>query len=295
MGPLLKRLKAKGTLVSDGAWGTFLYQKGLQAGDCPELWNIEHRADVLEVAQSYVDAGCDTLLTNSFGGSPIKLAHYQLQDRCAELNRAAAEISCEAAGDKALVLGSIGPTGAMLITGEVTEDQLYEGFSIQAEALKAGGAQAMCVETMSDITEASLAVKAAREASGLEVVCTFTFNKGLNGDYRTMMGVSPEQMVQAMKEAGAEILGSNCGNGFDQMVDIVQEIRKVDSTIPLLVHANAGLPQNKDGETVYPDTPDIMASKVKALLSSGANIIGGCCGTSPEHIRRMVAEVQRLT
>ena len=184
MNSLLTALTKKKILISDGAWGTFLHERGLQPGECPELWNVTHRSDVFAIAKSYIDAGADIILTNSFGGSPSKLEHYELQNRTAELNEAAAAISREAADANHLVLGSIGPTGVMLMVGEVTEETLYKGFCIQAEALKKGGADAICVETMSAIDEACLAIRAARECTGLEVACTFTFEKTINCEYR---------------------------------------------------------------------------------------------------------------
>ena len=287
-------LKNGKVLISDGAWGTLLHSRGLQPGECPELWNVTHRDEVFAVAKSYIDAGADIILTNSFGGSPYKLEHYNLRDRAAELNETAAAISRQAANEDHFVLGSIGPTGVVLMMGQVSEQELYDGFCIQAEALQKGGADAICIETMSAIDEAALAIRAAKESTDLEIVCTFTFEKTMNGEYRTMMGISPIDMVKAVKEAGASIIGTNCGNGFDQMIDIVKEIRTADKTIPLLVHANAGKPEFKDGETVFPETPELMASKVKDLVKSGANIIGGCCGTTPDHIRALVNELKAL-
>ena len=292
MSSLLAALKSKNILISDGAWGTFLHQRGLQPGECPELWNITHRDDVFAIAKSYIDAGADIILTNSFGGSPSKLEHFGLQNRCAELNEAAAVISRTAASTDHLVLGSIGPTGVMLMMGEVSEKTLYDGFCVQAEALKRGGVDAICIETMSALDEACLAIRAARESTGLEVICTFTFEKTIIGEYRTMMGVSPVEMVQAVKEAGAAIIGTNCGNGFDQMIDIVQEIRSIDPVTPILVHANAGKPIFQDGKTIFPETPEMMAAKVRDMIKSGANIIGGCCGTTPTHIQRLVDAVR---
>ena len=269
-----------------------MHQRGLQAGECPELWNVTHRDDVLAIARSYIEAGADLILTNSFGGSPAKLEHYHLQDRTAELNEAAAAISREAAANDHFVLGSVGPTGKMLMMSDITEDALLEGFRIQVQALKKGGADAICVETMSAIDEASLAIRAAREAE-MEVAVTFTFEKSATGEFRTMMGVSPTEMVSALKAAGATIIGSNCGNGFNQMIEIVCEIRKVDATIPVLVHANAGMPQYQAGKTVFPETPEMMAAKVQDLIDSGANIIGGCCGTTPAHIRALRQAIDR--
>ncbi len=294
MKSLLEALKGGRVLVSDGAWGTMLQERGLQPGECPELWNVTRRADVYAVAKSYVDAGADMILTNSFGGSPIKLAHYGLQDRAAELNEAAAAISREAAGNDRFVLGSVGPTGEILMTGQVAEEAVYDGFRIQANALKKGGVDAILVETMSAVDEATIAIRAAKEATGLEVICTFTFDRTVTGEYRTMMGVSPADMAKAVKEAGASIIGANCGNGFDQMIEVVREIRKADPSTPVLVHANAGLPSVEDGKLVYSETPAMVAAKARELAKCGANIIGGCCGTTPLHIRALVKELKTL-
>jgi len=292
MPSLLARLQPGRPLVSDGAWGTFLHQRGLQPGECPELWNVTHRADVAAIAESYIAAGADLILTNSFGGSPHKLAHYGLQERTTELNAAAAAISRAAAGADHLVLGSMGPTGVMLMLGEVSEEALAEGFRRQAAALQQGGVDALCLETMADLDEACLAIRAAKAATGLEVACTFTFEKTAAGEFRTMMGVSPAEMVAAVKEAGADVIGTNCGNGFEQMIEIVREIRRVDTTTPVLVHANAGRPVYRDGQTVFPETPEAMAAQVGELLRSGANIVGGCCGTGPAHIRALAQAIR---
>lgn len=285
MKSLLDALRRGRPLVSDGAWGTFLYQRGLQPGECPELWNVTRRADVAAIAESYIAAGADLILTNSFGGSPHKLAAFGLAERAAELNEAAAAISRSAAGDDRFVLGSMGPTGVMLMMGEVDEETLVEGFAIQAAALKKGGVDGLCLETFSALDEACLAIRAAKAVTGLEVACTFTFEKTPAGEFRTMMGVSPEEMVEAVKEAGADIIGTNCGNGFEQMIEIVRAIRRVDATTPVLVHANAGKPLYVDGKTVFPETPELMVAHLDELLAAGANIVGGCCGTGPAHIR----------
>lgn len=292
MRSILKALENNTILVSDGGWGTFLFKLGLEVGDCPEIWNVTHRSDVLGIAQSYIDAGSDMILTNSFGASPPRLEHYGLQDRAFELNEAAAAISREAAGDDHFVLGSIGPSGVIVMMQEVPEETVYDGFRIQVEGLSKGGADAICVETMSEIAEACMAIRAAKEFTDLEVLATFTYAKTVHGYYRTMMGVSPEEMIEAVKDAGADIIGANCGMGFDQMIEIVETIRKVNQETPVLIHANAGMPIVKDGKTTFPETPEMMAPKVKELIDAGANIIGGCCGTGPDHIRAFVREIR---
>ncbi len=293
MKSILSDLNKRKVLVSDGAWGTLLQKRGLAPGECPELWNVTHRDDVFSVAKGYVDAGADMILTNSFGASPAKLKHYGLQDRTAELNQAAAAVSREAAGSNCFVFGSMGPTGVILMMGEVSEQALYDGFYLQAKALKSGGADGVCIETMSAIDEACLAVRAAKDVAGLEIICTFTFEMTAGGEFKTMMGVSPVEMARAVTKAGASIIGANCGNGFERMIDIVREMRGVDKTTPILVHGNAGKPEIRDGKTIFPESPEMMASRVGSLIKAGANIIGGCCGTTPEHIRAMAKEIKK--
>ena len=291
MESLLSKIQHGAILVSDGAWGTFLHQKGLEPGECPELWNDTHPDDVLDIAKSYINAGADMIETNSFGGSRFKLEHYGLADRAAELNEKAATISRKAAGDDHYVLGSIGPTGKMLMMGDVTEDEWLEAFTVQAVALANGGADAIIVETMSALDEASAAIRAAKDNTDLPVICTMTFEKTVNNDYRSMMGVSPEDAASALKAAGADVIGTNCGNGIEQMIDIVKTMRAVDYNIPILVHANAGAPQVQDGKTFFPEGPADTAKWVQSFVEAGGNIIGGCCGTTPEHIQAIRNEI----
>jgi len=291
MKKITERIKQGKILVSDGAWGTFLHAKGLKPGQCPELWNIEHKDEVFDIAKSYIDAGADMVETNSFGGSSFKLVHYGLADRASELNQAAAEISRKAAGEK-FVLGSVGPTGKILMMGEVTPEEVYESFKEQVIALEKGGVDAIIIETFTDLDEARLAIRAAKENTTREVICTMTFEKTLNGDFRSMMGVSPTEMVQELVPEGVDVIGANCGNGIEGMIQIVKEIRLSNAEIPVLVHANAGMPVYNEGKTLFPETPEQTAGFVRAIIDAGVNIIGGCCGTTPEHIRQ-IARVAR--
>ena len=291
---ILDQLKTGKVILSDGALGTLLQARGMEPGECPELWNITHRKDLAEIAEAYLNAGSEIITTNSFGGSRIKLSQYGLGNRTAELNQAAASIIREVAGNLVHVAGSVGPTGKMLMMGDISETELFDSFCEQTAALEKGGADIIIVETMSAIDEAILAVKAARDSTRCTVIITMTFSKDLKGEYYTMMGVSPSEMVISMKEAGAHIVGSNCGNGIEDMTGIVKAIRVADNKIPVIIQANAGTPQYIDGKTVFREGPGMMASFVPELIKAGTNIIGGCCGTTPEHIREMARVIRTI-
>jgi len=286
---LLERIAAGEILISDGAMGTFLQAKGLKTGECPESWNVSHPEEVQSIAQAYIDAGSDIVESNSFGGTSYKLKEFGFsQDKVAEFNIAAAKLAKAAMGDKGFVAASVGPTGQIVEDegGNVTEEELYNAFKEQAVALAEGGADALCIETMSSVAEAVQAVKAAKENTNLAVICTFTFEPGARG-FRTMMGIDPATASEAAIEAGADVVGANCGNGIDNMIEITKQIRAVAGDTPILIHANAGMPVLEGDKTVFKDTPEQMAGRVKELIAAGANIIGGCCGTNPNHISAM--------
>ena len=294
---LLGRLERGEMLVSDGATGTFLQQHGLEPGGCPEEFNASRPEVVREMARRYFEAGSDMALTNSFGGSVFMLRKYGYGERVAEFNRLAAEHARSQAPAGRFVVGSVGPTGEFLEPlGPVSEGAMYDAFAEQVKALEAGGADGVVVETMTAVEEAALAVRAARENTSLVVMATMVFDKGPRGFF-TMMGVTPERAVHAMEDAGAQVVGSNCGNGIDNMVEIARRMRAETSGF-LLIHSNAGIPRymtgdGRGGEIVYPESPEYMAERFKALAGLGVNIIGGCCGTGPEHIRALAAAVGR--
>ncbi|MFC1537879.1 homocysteine S-methyltransferase family protein [Candidatus Latescibacterota bacterium] len=280
---LKKLLAEKKYLVSDGAWGTQIAKYGLDSGICPELFNVEEPDMLRTIGESYVDAGSDIILTNTFGGSPQKLSKYGLENRLEELNEAGVRLSVEASNGRALVFASIGPTGEFLAPlGLTTENEMIESFARQVKAFEAGGADAVLIETMTDIGEITCALKAVKDNSDLEVVCSMTFDKGVKG-YATMMGVTPDRAAAELEEAGADVVGSNCGSGIDNIIEVAR-IMKPSTDLPLWFKPNAGLPELVSGETVYKETPEEMAARVPELIEAGANIVGGCCGTTPEHI-----------
>lgn len=284
MSNFLQRIAEGRILLSDGATGTYLQAHGLEAGGCPELMNATHPDVLRGMSAEYFEAGSDMVETNSFGGSRYMLKKYDLGDRVEELNRLAAEHARSAAPEGRFVLGSIGPTGEFLVpNGAATEEEMYEVFAEQARGLAAGGVDAFCIETMSDYGEIALAIRAAKETTGLPVVATMTFDKGPRG-YFTMMGITPEAAAEKLAEAGADVVGSNCGLPIESMIEIIGRMRAATDR-PILTHVNAGIPKIERGEIVYPDTPEHMAELMPRLVEAGANIVGGCCGTGPEHVR----------
>lgn len=293
MGVVLERLAKKKLLVSDGAWGTMLQAQGLQGGDIPEEWNASHPDAVRSVAAAYDKAGCDIVLSCTFGGSSAKLKKCGLGDRVAELNEKGARLSLQGAPN-AVIAASVGPTGEFIEPlGDVSEAEMEAIFSEQIAAIFKAGVKALCIETMSSVEEAACAIRAAKKLNkNADVICTMTFAASPQG-YKTMMGVSCEQAAKGLTEAGADIVGANCGNGPEQMVTIAAEMRKYTNK-PILIHANAGMPQLVDGKTVFKQTPADMAAKVKDLVNAGASIIGGCCGTTPEHIAAIKVALDQL-
>ena len=288
---ILDRLAAGETLFFDGATGTYLQNHGLEPGGSPELMNADNPDVIRQMAAHYFDAGSDIVLTNSFGGNRFMLERYGAGDRLFELNKLAAEHARAAAPEGKYVAGSIGPTGEFIEPlGTATEDELYETFSEMSRAFEAGGADAVMIETQLALDEASIAVRAAKETTNLVVMSTMVFDKGPRG-YFTMMGVTPEQAVEGLQEAGSDIVGTNCGNGIERMVEIAARMRAVTDKY-LVVQSNAGLPVIKNGETLYLESPEFMAKHYKELADLPINILGGCCGTTADHIRALVKSVR---
>jgi len=284
---LLARLKEGKVLVSDGAWGTEFAKKGLTAGsDCPELYNVDSPDAVLGIASSYVEAGSDMILANTFGGNTFTLTKYGVDERLEELNEAGVRLSKQVAGDSVGVLGSIGPCGEFLVPlGLISEEDMTEAFARQIRAFVKGGSDVVLVETMTDLGEIGCAVRAAKENSDLPIIVSMTYDKGLKG-YATMMGVTPPAAVEALTAMGVDVIGSNCGAGMDNIIEIAGLIRP-ETDKPLWFKPNAGLPELVKGETVYRETPEEFAAKAPLLIAAGANIVGGCCGTTPDHIRAL--------
>jgi methionine synthase I (cobalamin-dependent) len=285
----IEELIADGPVVTDGAWGTEFQARGLAVGDSPDTWNLSNPEKVIEVAQSYVDAGSQIILTNTFGASRLRLQESGAAQDTVEINRAGVELSRRAAGDQALVFASMGASGKMLMMGDTKAEDLQAAFEEQAQALSA--ADAIVVETMSELDEARIAVSAAR-ATGLPVVACMVFDSGENND-RTMMGVTPEETAEALTMAGADVIGANCGQGIAGFVPICKRLHSATGR-PIWIKANAGTPELVDGGLVYRTSPDEFAAFAGDLIEAGANFIGGCCGTHPEFIKALRKELSRL-
>ncbi len=269
-------------ILTDGAWGTQLQEQGLGPDELPDLWNLEQPERVQEVARGYVDAGSQVVITNTFRANRIVLREKKTAIDVRAVNRAGVEISKGAAAGRAKVFASIGPSGKLLMMGDVTEEDLRAAFAEQAEAIAEAGADAIVVETMSDLEEARLAVAAAK-ATGLLTVGCMVYDSGRNKD-RTMMGVKPEQAAESLAEAGADVIGANCGNGIAGYVPVCERLHAA-THLPIWIKANAGLPEINEGRVTYSTTPREFASYVPKLVEAGATYIGGCCGTTPDFIR----------
>jgi len=285
MKKLLERVGTGEILVADGAMGTMLMERGLKAGEPPESFNLTHPEVLREIAGLYLGAGADIIQTNTFGASPLKLSFFSLEEKTEEINRNAVREVKKVVGGNAYISGSCGPSGKLLKPyGDTASEDVYNSFERQMDALINAGVDVICIETMTDLTEITLAIKAAKTVSfSIPVMATMTFDPTPRGFY-TIMGVNIEGAAEGLKEAGADIIGSNCGNGIENMVKIAKEFREY-SSLPIIIQSNAGIPKIQDNKPIYPETPLFMAEKAKELISSGVSIIGGCCGTTPLHIR----------
>ncbi len=284
---ILDRIKNGEILLGDGAIGTQIQKYYSGDMSVPELLNIEAPEIIERIALEYFKAGSQLIETNTFGGSTVKLAYSGNSERVKELNSVGVEIVKNVTKGKAYISGSVGPSGKMLEPmGDGDPTTIKSGFKKQIEILINSGVDIICIETMIDLQEAILAIEAARKiSSSIPIISTMTFNKTPKGFF-TVMGNSIEEVSSALKEAGVNIIGSNCGNGFENMVEIAKEFKKY-SELPIIIQSNAGQPVNKNGKTVYLETPEFFAEKAKELIDIGVSIIGGCCGTTPEHIKAM--------
>ncbi|MBU8932821.1 MAG: homocysteine S-methyltransferase family protein [candidate division Zixibacteria bacterium] len=287
MEALLDRLKRGEVLVADGALGTELIRRGLVLGECPEQTNLHSPGILEEIARAYLAAGADIVQTNTFGASPLRLAHYGLDDCTEEINTTAVSATRKAIDNNAYLAVSCGPCGLQLSeSGEANPNTVLNGFERQLRCCVAEGVDVICIETMTDLVEASLAVRAAKTvAPTIPVAAMMTFEPTPDG-FLTIMGVSIEQAAVGLTEAGADVIGSNCGDGIDNMIRIASEFREYTS-LPIIIQSNAGLPQIQGDQAIYPDTPEFMAERCSQLLAGGVSIIGGCCGTTPDHIAAM--------
>lgn len=285
MEDILIRLQRGEVLVGDGAMGTLLMQRGLKYGQPPESFNLSQPHILEEIAGLYLNAGADIISTNTFGASPIRLKQFSMEKETEAINRIAVTAIRNAVADQAYVSGSIGPSALMLKpVGSAVPEDISASFRTQATALLSAGVDMICIETMTDASEAILAVQAVQSIDPkIPIMATMTFGKIPQG-YFTFMGTSIKDAVELLQKAGASVVGSNCGNGMDSMVEIAREIKK-HAKVPVAIQGNAGLPIAGEQGLVYPETPEFMAGKALELVELGVQIIGGCCGTGPDHIR----------
>jgi methionine synthase I (cobalamin-dependent) len=290
MNATLDQLLAHAPVVTDGALGTELQARGLASGECPDTWNLARPSEVEALAQAYVEAGSQIILTNTFRSNRLALQTMGMADRLEELNRAGVELARRASQGRARVFASLGPCGKLLVMGEVAADEVTRAFAEQAGILAAAGVDGFVIETMSDIEEAKAAVEAIKPL-GRPVVISFVFDSGRNLD-RTMTGVTPERAAKELTEAGADVIGANCALGIDAYIPICQRLRAATDR-PVWIKANAGLPELADGKVKYQSTPEAFAASIPALLQAGASFVGGCCGTNPEYVRAISETVRR--
>jgi 5-methyltetrahydrofolate--homocysteine methyltransferase len=287
LNPFVELLSSHRVLLADGAMGTSLFERGLLSGDSPERWNIESPERVLEVHRGYVQAGCEILLTNSFGGNAFRLKLHGLHDQVHQLNAAAASIARSATEEIArtvVVAGSMGPTGELLEPmGALTPDGCAAAYAAQAQGLEAGGADVLWLETLSDMGEVKAAVEGIRSVTSLPIAVTMSFDT--NG--RTMMGLTATDMAKDLASLEVAAIGANCGNNLADTEAAVAEMRNAAPAVPLICKANAGIPQWKGDGLVYSGSPEVMAAHAHRLSQLGVRVIGGCCGSTEDHLSHM--------
>lgn len=285
--PLLRRLADGELIIGDGATGTYLQSHGLEPGGCPEELNDSKPDLVEQMARDYFSAGSDLVFTNTFGGSRFMQKKYGYEDRVQEFNRLAVQHARSQASGQRHVIGSVGPSGEFISPlGEISYAQMVEAFEEQIYALKQGGADGVVIETMTALEEVKAAIEASKRIGDLIVMASMTFDLGPRGFF-TMMGVTPERAVKELESVGVDVVGSNCGNGVEGMIEISKEICAAAEGF-VMINSNAGIPTIQKGLIVYPETPEFMAEKYRILADMGVNILGGCCGTTPKHIRALV-------
>ncbi len=294
METLMEKLGRREILVSDGAIGSVLLSRGLPKVPCPESYNMSHTGVLTDIAKEYLEAGAEIIQTNTFGASPLKLKDYSLDEKTDTINRIAVEAVKSAVADKAYISGSCGPSGKMLKPyGDIEPEEMYENFHRQITSLISAGVDVICIETMTDINEALSAIKAAKNiSSAIPVMATMTFDPTPRGFF-TIMGTDIPTAVKMLSNAGADVIGSNCGNGIGNMIKIAEDF-KAETEIPVIIQSNAGLPELKHGKIIYSETPEFMAEKAMELAELDVSIIGGCCGTTPAHIRAIRDKIDSL-
>ena len=298
MEDMIDKLKSGKILVSDGGMGTSLQAMGLELGQAPEEWNISNPIAVKNIHKNFIEAGCNMITTNTFGANKIKLKKAGLEENANDYNAAGVMLAKQAAGDSIYVLGDVGPTGEFLKpVGNYSKEEFDEVFFEQAKILASSGIDTFIIETMSSLDELGIVVNVCKRAASIPIIATMTFAKGKK-DYRTMAGVSIKDAVENMVLFGCDVIGVNCGCGTEQMIQIISQMKEILKEIKredvfLIAQPNAGMPKLIGGKTVFTETPGDFAVAVPKLIEAGANIIGGCCGTTPEHIREISKIIKR--
>lgn len=291
MNEFLKRLESGSVLVADGATGTNLQKMGLKAGIIPEELVLDHPETILKLESDFVAAGSDIILTCTFGGTRLRMKESKYADRVEEVNRSAAQLARQAASarDGVLVGGSMGPTGLLMKPfGPLTPEEATTAFAEQAKALAEGGVDLLVIETMFALEEADAAFEGARSVTDLPIVVSFSYDRGV----RTMMGVKPVDVLKHYREKGAAVIGANCGTTLENMEKVIQEYAESRQGFPLWAKPNAGLPRLVSNQSVYDTTPEAMAEFARKYVALGARIVGGCCGSTPEHVAAIAQAVK---